>query len=148
MRTILKTVLTAGILLSLGIASAQEAKTLPRHPGDVIKYEIKFDGPNADKMKSLLASMGLTTSVPKDQSGFASSFGTTGWISPSSPATFKVEMTVPPDIATGDYSLSLTARADEGRANYANGQDFTVPPIHIENPKKFTPPGVKVTPLP
>jgi hypothetical protein len=57
-------------------------------------------------------------------------------------------MTIPTNIATGDYYLSFTARADEGSVSYSDGQEFNVPAVHIENPKTFTPPGVKVTPLP
>jgi hypothetical protein len=135
--------------LSLGVMLAQEAKPLPRHPGDVIKYEIRFDGPNADKIKQVLGSLGIRGAIPKDQSGFDGSFSTAGWIGPSSPGTFRIEFTIPSNIATGDYALAnVNARADEGAAGYQNGQEFTVPPIHIENPKTFSPPGIKVTPLP
>jgi hypothetical protein len=127
---------------------AQEAKPLPRHPGDVIKYEVKFDGPNADKMTLVLLSMNTGMAAPKDQVGFATSFGS-GWVQSSSPKTFIVEITIPANAATGDYSLSdaQAQSADGGRANY-NRQDFSVPPIHIENPKTFTPPSITVKPLP
>jgi hypothetical protein len=130
------------------LLQGQEAQPLARHPGDVIKYEIKFNGRNADKIQQVTAGMSLRIGAPKDQAGFNQNFGTNGWIGPSSPTTFKIEMTVPANAATGDYYLSITGRADEGAANYQDGQEFNTPPIHIENPKTFTPPGVKVAPLP
>jgi hypothetical protein len=135
-------------LLTFAIAQAQQAMPLARHPGDVIKYEIKFDGPNADRIKTVNAGLGIRGPIPKDQAGFSGGFGTNGPVGPSSPATFKVELTVPPNIATGDYYLGVNAHADEGSAGYSDGQDFNLPPVHIENPKMFTPPGIKVTPLP
>lgn len=148
MRTILKTILIAAILLNLGIANAQEANPLARHPGDVIRYEIKFDGLNADKIKTVTASMNTGVTPPKDQVGFVNGFGTSDPVSSSALKTFIVQMTVPKDAATGDYRLYVIAQADDGRASYSDGQDFNVAAIHIENLKTFTPPGIKVAPLP
>jgi hypothetical protein len=85
---------------------------------------------------------------PKDQAGFNNGFGTSHAFTPSSPNTFIVEMTVPDNAATGDYFLNVGASAAEGSANYSDGQEFNVPPIRVENPKTFTPPGIKVTPRP
>jgi uncharacterized protein YfaS (alpha-2-macroglobulin family) len=147
MRTILKTVLTAGILLSLGVASAQEAKPLPRHPGDVIKYQIVFDGPNAEKIKYVNASLALMVGPPKDQAGFATGIPDNN-VQPKSPNIFELSFKVPENASDGDYRLSFSAFADDGSGNYMSGQEFNVSLVHIENPKKFTPPTVKVTPLP
>ncbi len=134
-------------LLSSAFMQAQGPGPLPRHPGDVIKYEIRFDGPNADKIKTVSAQM-VTNSIPRDQSGFTNGFGTSHQFTPSSPKTFDIEMTIPNNIATGDYRLnSIDARADEGAPTYSN-QDYSVPIIHIENPRTFTPPGISVKPLP
>ena len=136
------------ICLSLGLSQAQDAKPLARHPGDVIKYEIKFDGPNADKIKTVFARMNATGLVPKDQSGFATQFNPPGDVPASSPKTFIVEMKIPDNAATGEYRLHVTATAEEGRAEYESGQEFNVPTIHVENPRTFTPPGIAVKPLP
>jgi len=137
-------------LLSFAFAQAQEAKPLARHPGDVIKYEIKFDGPNADKIKTVNASIGLTTPQAKDQIvGFSTGFGTPRPVAPSSPNTFVVEMTIPSTVATGDYVLAnISANVDQGSIDYNNGQDFKVPPIRIENSKTFVSPSVSVKPIP
>ncbi len=135
------------VLLSFSAVHAQEAKPLPRHPGDVIKYEIKFDGPNADKITRVYASLGSTQAIPKDQAGFAGGFNANS-PTPSSPKTFILEFTVPDNIATNDYVLSFEAFAAEGYGNYSNKQDFTVPLVHIENSKTFTPPTATVKPLP
>jgi hypothetical protein len=139
--------LIVGLLIS-ALVQAQEAAPLARHPGDVIKYEIKFDGPNAEKLKTVQASMSTGQEPSKDQVGFSNNFGTEHPFQPISPKTFVIEMTIPSNAATGDYRLYVSAIADEGRANYRNGPDFNVPPIHVENPKTFTPPGIAVKPLP
>ena len=52
MRKTIKTILIAGALLSLGIVNAQEAKEQPLKPGDVIKLDLEFRGPDADKLTS------------------------------------------------------------------------------------------------
>jgi hypothetical protein len=139
--------LTITTILSLGLSQAQEAAPLARHPGDVIKYRLVFDGPNADKITHVTAAMGVRGPTPKDQAGFDNVFAASN-VLPASPKTFELEIKVPLSIATGDYHLSFTAFATEGFGNYADGQEFHTPPIHIENPKNFTPPAVTVTPQP
>jgi hypothetical protein len=134
------------ILSTLSLSQAQEAHPLPRHPGDVIKFEIKFDGPNAGKINSVSGSLGLRSAVPKDQAGFRPGFAANG--SPLAPDTFRVELTVPDNAATGDYYFNFNASAVEGSANYSDGQEFNIPPVRIENPKTFTPPAVTVKQLP
>ena len=134
-------------LLSFAFAQAQEAKPLARHPGDVIKYGLTFDGPNADRIKAVSGGLSLKGPIQKDQSGFTNGIGSRGTL--TAPKTFVLEFTVPPNIATGDYHLEgIGASADEGSADYSDPQDFKVPDIHIENPKTFTPPGITVKPLP
>jgi len=135
-------------VLSLCPCRAQEAQPLPRHPGDVIKYEIKFDGQNAERIKSVYARMNTGQQPPKDQAGFATQISTNGEIQATSPRTFIIEMRVPDNLASGEYKLFIGANAGEGSATYSDGQDFNIPPVSIENPKKFAPPAIKVTPLP
>jgi hypothetical protein len=134
-------------LLSSAFAQAQEAHPLPRHPGDIIKFEIKFDGLNAGRIKSLNAGLSLRAPVAKDQAGFRTGFGA-GAGSPSSPDTFRLEFTVPDNAATGDYYLNFSAIATEGSGDYSDGQEFNLSPIRVENSKTFTPPGVTVKQLP
>src|ERR1700690_1692341 len=81
-------------VLWCGISQAQVTE-LAKHPGDVIKFEIKFDGPNADKVKTVTASLGMKNGPPKDQAGFNNGFGTAHPFQPSTPKTFVIEMTVP-----------------------------------------------------
>jgi len=134
-------------LLTLSCIQAQEAKVLARHPGDIIKFEIKFDGPNAEKITRVNGGLNLEGQIPNDQAGFVNSFGGNS-TTPSSPKSFDLQLKVPDNIATGNYTLSLTGFAAEGYGDYANGRDFMLPPIHIENPKKFTPPSITVKQLP
>lgn len=134
-------------LLSSAFTQAQEAKLLPRHPGDVIKFEIRFDGPNADKIKSVDAGLGIKGPIPKDQSGFRGGAGANSG-PPVSPDAFRVEIKIPDNIATGDYVLGIGANAAEGSAGYQDGQDFHIAPIRIENPRTFVPPSITVKELP
>lgn len=134
-------------LLSLCCAQAQEASTLARHPGETVKYQISFSGENADRIKAVYATLSTGQAAPKDQVGFQNNFATNGQIPPTSPRTFVVEMKIPDNAASGDYHLYVTAYANEGSANYADRQEFTIPPIHVENPKKFSPPSITVSPL-
>jgi hypothetical protein len=134
------------VLLSLGFLQAQEAKPLARHPGDILKYEIKFSGPTADQIKSVDASLGLTSATQKDQPGFNT--GVPGAVSHPSLDTYHVEMKVPDDIANGDYVLNVNISAALGSTSYNNGNGFTLPPVHIENPRTFVPPSIAVKQLP
>jgi hypothetical protein len=143
---ILKFLIVVG-LVSLAFGQTQEARPLARHPGEVIKFQIKFDGPNADKITRVNGGFNLNGPVPKDQAGFDHGIGASTK-APSSPKTFDLELNVPDNIATGEYTLGFTGFAAEGYGEYANGQDFNIPPIHIENPKKFMPPSVTVKQLP
>jgi hypothetical protein len=136
------------ILLACSLSQAQDAKVLPKHPGDTIKFEVRFEGPNADKIKTVTASLNMRVAPPKDQAGFTNGFGTQHPFSASSPNTFIIEMTVADNAATGDYFLNVGATATEGSASYQDGQEFNIPSIHVENPKTFTPPGITVKPLP
>jgi hypothetical protein len=138
--------LIIGLLSSAFVQAQETPKPLPRHPGDVVKYEITFSGPNAGKIKMLFARMNTQT-IPKDQVGFTGQFNTPGQVQVSSP-TIVVEMKIPDNIATGEYRLSLSATASEGSADYADGQDFNVPAVRVENPRTFTPPAITVKPLP
>ena len=140
--------LIIGLLSSAFVRAQETPKPLPRHPGDVVKYEIKFDGSNAEKIKTVSTRMYLDGTIQKDQSGFTPQFNTPGQVQPIAPTTFIVEMKVPPDIATGEYRLYVNAYATEGSVQYSDMQDSNVPAIRIENPAMFTPPGIKFTPLP
>ena len=135
------------VLLSLSFLQAQE-KQQPKHPGDVIKFEITFDGKNANKIRTVDAVLGLRAGRPKDQADFADGFGTQHPFSPSSPNTFYVEMTVPSKAATGAYYLNVFASTATGDAYYSEGWQFDIPPVYIENPKESSRPRITVKQLP
>ena len=80
-----------------------------------------------------------------DQVGFGTSFGNGGWTSESAPLIFRVEATVPTNVSTGDYILYINAQAENGRTNYAAGEQFKLPPIHVKNDRTFVPPSITVT---
>ncbi len=143
MRNLLPAVVTA--VIACHAVSAQQVTDF-RRPGDVIRLEIKFEGPDAPRIKQVLISLNKPDGAPpKDQAGFTTSFGSGGWIGEVSPLTFRVEATIPPNIATGDYVLYVQAQAESGRVQYAAGDQFKLPPFHIRSDKTFIPPTITVT---
>lgn len=136
------------ILLSLRIASAQIPTVLPVHPGDTLKFEIKFDGPGADKVKTVRLYLGLKDGrVLPDQPGFDAGFGT-GNLPQVAPDTFRPEIQVPVNAASGDYILYVSANFDPGSTQYSSPKDFELHMIHVENPKSITVPKITVKELP
>ena len=130
-------------------AFSQTATELPKHPGDVLKFEVKFSGPDASKVKQVKVAFYLKGGTPPaNQSGFMANFG--GVQVPSiTPNTFQPQATIPDQIASGDYTLEVDAITDGiGSAGYADGRDFHLHMIHIDNPKTFTPPSITVTERP
>jgi hypothetical protein len=148
MRKALKIALLAGILMGLGIAQAQQLQEQPKHPGDVLKFEVKFEGPDADKIKYVSLNLGLAAgSSLEKQVGFNQGLSGASRIQVA-PRTFHIEVIVTDDIASGDYTLSqLNAGAEVGGENYPQ-RDFQGYRVHIENPRTFIPPKVSIKPLP
>jgi len=126
--------------------SAQQVTEF-RQPGDVIRLEIKFDGTDAAKIKQVLISFNKQGAGPtSDQVGFNTSFGNAnGWVGESASLTFRVDATIPTNIATGDYILYVQAQAENGRTQYVAGDQFRLPPFHIRNDRTFVPPTITVT---
>ena len=136
--------LTLVVLLALSLSQAQEAKELARHPGDVLKFEVKFDGPDAAKVTSLEIYLSCSSAQPgANQAGFVNNFGGTKTFQAVSPRTFQPEIVIPKDILPGDYSLSIHAHADVGNAIYDSGKQFQLH-IRVDNSRTFTAPGIIV----
>ena len=141
MRKVLKTILSAGaLLLSLSTAQSQDAKLQPHYPKEILKFEIKFEGADADKIKTVHLYFNCQDAHPApDQSGFTNNFGGTGTFKLVSPGTFEVEEGIPGSLLPGNYNLRVDARADAGGANYDG-----VATIRIGNRETFTPPKITV----
>ncbi len=140
MRKTLKTLLFAGTLLGLGIGQAQQVSELAKHSGETLKFEVKLEGQDAQKVKSVSLYLGSRNgSIPPEQSGF-----TNGYRGASFPAIstgiFRPEITIPANLATGDYFLVVTVIADPGSAEYIAGKQFQMHDIHINNSQTFVPP--------
>jgi hypothetical protein len=145
MRTILKTILSAGILLSLGIASAQQSNmelSVQRHSGDRLHYDVAFaDG---DIGKIVRVSVSLQTNAPEtpNQPGASASFGG-NCQKTNDPKTWTCDVVVPPSVRDGDYRLyDVSISSSEFGTNYE--KEFHVPLVHIKNTSVFSPPS-KVT---
>ncbi len=47
--------LLAGAFIGCSLSAQEAAKIQPKHPGDVITLEVKFEGPDASKVKRVRA---------------------------------------------------------------------------------------------
>ncbi|HUE04886.1 MAG TPA: hypothetical protein VMR62_35365 [Bryobacteraceae bacterium] len=137
-RTIVIAALLGGSLLA-----AQEVTEF-KQPGDIIRLEIKFDGPDAAKIKSISIQFGTNAAPSVDQGGFSTSFRSEKTFEPSAPNAFYADATIPKDVASGDYFLRINAQVETGLFQYVSGDQFQFPPFHIRNGKTFKPPKVTV----
>src|ERR1035438_855702 len=113
----------AGVLLSLSVAKSQEATVLPVHPGDTLKYEVRFDGVDADKIKRVQIYITTNAGIPADQVTFSN--GTPGDpVAPVAPNTFRPDVRIPDNLVTGDYLLYINAFFDPGNIQYASGNQI------------------------
>jgi hypothetical protein len=131
------------ISLSFGVARAQEAQELPLHPHGMIKLEVTFRGPGADRITAIYASMRTDAQALPDQAGFMNNFP--GEFKLISPGAFDGEFTIPDTAISGVYSLqALDARGDGIQLDYKNGVDFQLHTFRVENPNKFTKPPITI----
>ena len=135
------------VVIACSAVSAQRVTDF-RRPGDTIRVEVKFDGPDASNISTVLLSLNAVGSVPaSNQAGFQTSFTNPGWSGPTSPHTFDLEVVIPATVATGDYKLYVNARAEAASTQYVAGEQFQLPLVHIRNNKNFVPPAITVTEL-
>jgi hypothetical protein len=118
-----------------------------RKPGDALHFEVKFNGPDADKIRSVSIDFNVTGNKPTaDQTGFQRSFGGPTFTA-SSPRTFVVEAKIPETACSGDYRVYVNVQSDSGSFQYVSGEQFQMPLIHIRNDRTFTAPQITVTEL-
>jgi hypothetical protein len=70
-----------------------------RQPGDVIRLEIKFDGADAPKIKTISLYLNAQTNPSDDQAGFMN-WAQTQQFGATSPGKFLVEMKIPGTVMT------------------------------------------------
>jgi hypothetical protein len=142
MRKVLKTILLAGTLLGLGIASGQQAlPSVKRHPGEHLHYSVTFGGGDIGKIAGVSVHLKTSATPRPDQQG-GNQFGGNCQKS-SDPKTWTCDVVIPAGIIDGDYQLfQAGAGTPEFGASYT--EDFHVPIVPIQNPNTFTPPS-KVT---
>lgn len=135
------------LAIGLKITHAQEAKEQSLSPGGVIRLEVKFDGPGADRISNIYANLSTQAQRPVDQAGFMNNFP--GSFTQISNGTFRAEFIIPPTVVSGDYVLSsMDVRAPGIDMAYTNGQQYNLHPFHIENHSKFVQPPVTIKDIP
>jgi hypothetical protein len=117
--------------------------------GTFVRFDIKFNGPDAAKVKIVRIYLTRKTDVPPDQSGFSVT-PQGGDFSPDPSGVFKTEIKIPEGTPTGDYALQVvaTGQGSAGSATYDAGDQFQLHRFHIANPATFTPPHITVKELP
>ena len=144
MRKILKTILLAGTLLVLGIAQAQQVAELAKHPGDVLKFNITFSGPDAVKVKQVGVVIRLNGGISPNQVGFQP-VQQTQYVQKTSTGVFMTEIKIDDTLASGEYHLEVIAAPDiTGSTTYVAGREFQLHTFHIDNPRTFSPPKIDV----
>jgi len=147
----LKFLLVTAVLEIASVSAQQQPvaeATEFRKPGDVIRFDIKFSGPDADKIRTASLYLGLAGGgASTDQPGFSQGFG-----GPPSrqtaPRVFSVNAPVPDVIASGNYTVYINVQTDTGTGfQYASGNQFETPLIHIRNDRTFRPPQITVSEL-
>jgi len=138
-------------LLLSGYAKAQSPVVY--HPGQSIRITIKFDGPDAGKIKSAVINLHLPA-ISESQPGFSAEiYG--GESNPVGPNTFEVSFKIPETQASGDYQINqiraiVNVSGSETVTLFYNsptdfpaGKTFTV-----ENPNSIVKPEIKSITVP
>ena len=131
------------ILLACSLSQAKDAKELAIRPGDTLRFEVKFEGPDAGKITQITLFLRSKTGEPADQVGFGEVVQSPPF-KPLSLNTFQAEIKITDNIATGDYVLQIGAEAVQGGVSYDAGKQFQLHSFHIDNSRKFTPPKITV----
>lgn len=124
--------------------SAQEAASIqPKEPDKPFTLEIKFDGPDAAKIKSI-SIWAVAKNVPDNQAGFPSRVGL-GSCEPKSPGLFEAQLQFGSNAPSSEYNLEIHAYGNPGEKVYLETQDFKiVPPLRAKNNATFIPPKISV----
>jgi hypothetical protein len=134
-------------MASTAFAQAPEVTELPVHPGDTLRYEVKFDGVDADRIKRVQLSISTNAAIPTDQITFTNGLNGDP-VGPVAPDTFRPEIKIADNLVSGEYTLYINVYLDPGNYQYASGKEFQVKPIHIVNTRKLFAPRITVKPLP
>lgn len=118
-----------------------------REPGDVIRLEVSFDGPDAARIKTVAVYLRDLNGLSSDQQGFMTQFNSNA-VGPAHASTFDVSVQIPQSAATGEYAVFVIATTDNNSLRYDSGDQFKVATYHIRNKSGFPPPHINVKELP
>ena len=140
-----KVIALAVVVWALGVCVYGQSVT--RHPGDVLHYQIKFDGGDVGKITGVSIHLVTHDVIPADQPNAATQFGGNCG-APISPGVFECSVPIPDGIPNGTYQLfKVSTETPQFGTSYH--QDFKVPSIPVQNPKTFNKPtSVTVTEKP
>jgi hypothetical protein len=146
----MKTIATwlIGLALILPLHAQQAQPSVKRHPGDVLRYRVTFDGGEIGKITSVGIRLYTPGPFPESQPGLTNGFNGPCAKSASGTNVWECSLTIPGNVIDGNYTLDqVNIAADPFSKQYAG--NFDVPVVPIENPKNFNPPKkVTVTPQP
>ena len=135
--------LVVGIMLVIPVQGQQPPQSsVRRHPGDVIRYAVTFEGGDIDKLTDVGVHLSSPGPVPPNQMGFTTQFGGPCHKSPE-PKLWTCDVRIPDVVADGDYRF-YEVDISAGPFSKSYPGDFHVPIVLVQNPRTFNPP-TKVT---
>ena len=91
-------------VVALALIGQAYGQSVKRHPGDVLHYQVKFEGGDASKLTAASVHFQTRDQPPADQQLFNSQFGGNCG-APVAPGTFECSVKIPEDISNGTYKL-------------------------------------------
>jgi hypothetical protein len=124
--------------------SAQNSVGPEFHPGQTLRYDIKFAGSNAGTIKQVLVGLRLETGVASDQPSFQTALNS-DWVKSPIDGVYHLSITIPDTAATGDYEvIVMTNFNDDLSITYSRAQ-VGLPLVRIANNRRFEIPRITVT---
>jgi hypothetical protein len=132
---------------SLTTLSAQEMKKPALHPGDVVPYQVKLEGPNAEKFTSASIVVQLKSPPDPGQVALQQNFGASAERMPD--GVFHVNLKIPEYAASGEYGVSAIVMTRDGVIRYIYSQgELSIPPLNVRSDTQFQKPRITVTQRP
>jgi hypothetical protein len=134
--------------LAVAAYGQQAQPSVKRHPGDVLHYQVKFEGGELAKVTVVNLNFRTSDPIPADQQGLTNGFGGP-CVKSVAVGVWDCSVTIPDRVWNGNYRVNgVGVGAGTSLGKYYE-EDLHVPLVPIENSAMFIPPTkVTVTPKP
>jgi hypothetical protein len=140
--------LLAGLVLVPFTSLSQAPPPPARHPGEKISFDVHFEGKDAHFIQSVGFELRLQGTAHPDQANLRNIL-VAGPVGPDKDGIFHPQLTVPPLVAEGEYSVTFTTSTSQYSYEALNPQyENAVSPIRINNDSTFEKPKIVAVPHP